>query len=223
MLDIEGDGMLALWNGVDPARQAEYDLWHTREHVPERLSVPGMLGARRYLRAEGPLPLYLTLYALENTGVLASPPYLHLLDNPTPWSRSMRPSFRGFARLCCHRRWSHGGGAGGWLAAIPLDEAAAQGWQALARAITDLPDDVAPVAAHILLRDETVAGVPFTIGGETPDFPRAGAVLLEFFDDPLARNRLSALAGDTAKMLTVYRLAYALAAPSRAAGSVPDN
>ena len=53
MLDFAGNGMLALWNGVDPARRDEYDLWHTREHVPERVAVPGMLGARRCVRLDG--------------------------------------------------------------------------------------------------------------------------------------------------------------------------
>lgn len=214
MLDLDGRGVLALWNGVDPDRKAEYDLWHTREHVPERISVPGMLGARRYARLDGPLPEYLTLYMLENTGVLTSEPYRNLLNNPTPWSRSMRPSFRGFTRLCCERCWSSGGGAGGWLAAVPLDEAGTAAWPAIARALGEAPDATAMVAAHILLRDPNVPDVPFAIGGETPGFPRDGAVLLEFFADPIvpAVRDLLAAAGvtDAGEHLTVYRLAYAL-------------
>ena len=27
-------GFLALWNDIEPGREAEYDRWHTREHVP---------------------------------------------------------------------------------------------------------------------------------------------------------------------------------------------
>src|SRR5690606_33492639 len=99
-----------------------YDLWHTREHVPERIAVPGMLGARRYVRSAGPLPEYLTVYAMEDTAVLASQPYRNLLAGPTPWSQAMRPAFRGFMRLCCRRAWSGGGGLGGALMAGVFDE-----------------------------------------------------------------------------------------------------
>ena len=37
---------LALWNDVASGREAEYERWHTFEHVPERVAVPGMRGAR---------------------------------------------------------------------------------------------------------------------------------------------------------------------------------
>lgn len=94
--------LLALWNDVDPAREAEYEQWHAREHVPERLTVPGMLWALR-LRAvgAGTLPRYLTLYGLRDQGVLESAPYRRLLAEPTPASRSMRPALRHIARWVC--------------------------------------------------------------------------------------------------------------------------
>jgi hypothetical protein len=78
---LRGRGLLSLWNGVDAGRRAEYDLWHTREHVPERLAVPGILRARRYRRGEGPLPEFLTLCELETNAVLASALYRALLDS----------------------------------------------------------------------------------------------------------------------------------------------
>ena len=96
---LKGQGLLSLWNGFDPARRDEYDLWHTRQHVPERLGIAGMLRARRYDGGQGPLPEFLTLYELTSSAVLSSAPYRQLLENPTPWSRSMRPSFRDFFRV----------------------------------------------------------------------------------------------------------------------------
>jgi hypothetical protein len=228
MLDFAGSGMLALWNGVDPARRAEYDLWHTREHVPERLAVPGMLGARRYVRLagaqDGPLPQFLTLYAMRDTGVLTSRPYLDLLANPTPWSRSMRPSFRGFMRLCCHRQWSGGGGAGGALAAVLIEDGAADDAAPLRQSLAAILPEPAIVAAHLLIRDTSVPDVPFAIGGAALDFPRGGALLLESVDeDGLAasaaalRKQLTQL-GLAAAMATFtrYRLAYAIDRESRA-------
>src|SRR3569623_329456 len=122
MLDMSGAAVLALWNGVDAARTEEYNAWHTREHVPERISVPGMIGARRYVKSSGPLPAYLTLYAMDDTAVLKSEAYRSLLDNPTAWSRAMRPSFRGVMRLCCRRLLTLGGGLGGALAGIVVND-----------------------------------------------------------------------------------------------------
>lgn len=40
---------LALWNGVSSEdARAEYEHWHTFEHVPERTALPGFLDAERY-------------------------------------------------------------------------------------------------------------------------------------------------------------------------------
>jgi len=216
MLELEGSGALALWNGVDPARRFEYDLWHTREHVPERVSIPGILGARRYVRIEGPLPEFLTLYSLRDTGVLQSSAYLRLLDNPTAWSRSMREAFRGFMRVCCRRTWSAGGGAGGILGALTLPDGVQP--DDLRPALELLVAELGLVAAHLLLRDAEVPDVPFAIGGEAPDFPRGGAILLETWDEAALRQALPSIRtalerlglGEAAGTFTCYRLAYAL-------------
>jgi hypothetical protein len=41
--------ILALWNDYPSGLAEEYEAWHTFEHVPERLTVPGMRAARRYV------------------------------------------------------------------------------------------------------------------------------------------------------------------------------
>lgn len=94
--------LLALWNDVDPAFDAPYNDWHANEHVPERLTVPGILWGRRYggPQAEG-VPRYLTLYGLQSADVLDNPAYLHLLHEPTPTSRAMRPRLRNVSRWVC--------------------------------------------------------------------------------------------------------------------------
>lgn len=94
--------LLALWNDVDPALDAAYNEWHAREHVPERLTVPGMAWALRYGRiADAPMPRYLTLYGLRDVRVLDSPEYRRLLEHPTPASRAMRPALRNLSRWIC--------------------------------------------------------------------------------------------------------------------------
>lgn len=218
MLDLTGDGVLALWNGVETSRTREYNAWHTREHVPERVSVPGMIGARRYVKSSGLLAEYLTLYSLESTNVLNSDAYRSLLDNPTDWSRSMRSAFRGFLRIGCRRLLSLGGGLGNSVAALVVDEGADLHAPALWQELKNLLARPGLFAAHILERDRDIPDVPFKIGGDALDFPKAGVILLEAYDEneliqllPAIRAGLARLDLDVAaKTLTAYRLAYAL-------------
>ncbi|MGE0252979.1 MAG: hypothetical protein AB7N54_00165 [Alphaproteobacteria bacterium] len=212
-----GSGLLALWNGFDPARRAEYDLWHTREHLPERLAVPGFLVARRYVDGAGPLPAWLTLYEVETPAVLMSQPYLRLLDNPTAWSRGMRGSFRDFLRLGCRVASTRGGGIGGALLAATLASGdlppEAGGMEGLA-ALLGLP---AVTAVHLAVVDPSVAAVPFAAGPARPAIAAAAALFVEGFD----RAALAAAEGEIAAVLaaagmarppvwTSYTLAYAL-------------
>lgn len=215
---LKGAGMLSLWNGVDPGRRGEYDLWHARQHVPERLAIPGMLRARRYHRGEGPLPEFLTLYELENNGVLDSASYRALLQNPTAWSRSMRPSFRGFFRVGHLVRLSRGGGVGGALMASVFANAAAPqgGWEAVTELVLQ---KTAATAIHVLTKDPAVAPVPFSVPpSEGGSYADGAALMVECH----GRDRLADIAGvlDAAldahglaqgrEAWTHYDLAYAL-------------
>jgi len=119
-MSLKGTAFLALWNDIETARDDEYNLWHTREHVPERVTVPGILSGRRYIDRDAAHHRYFTLYELDSLAVLASPAYKNLVDNPTTWSRSMRTSFRNFLRYPCATRLSLGRGHGGALATFRL-------------------------------------------------------------------------------------------------------
>jgi len=106
----DASALLALWNGVAPALDADYNAWHAEEHVPERLTVPGILWARRYA-AFWPQsgPRYLTLYGLQDAQVLQSAPYQRLLREPTPMSARMRPHLCDLSRWVCALRTPHSG------------------------------------------------------------------------------------------------------------------
>jgi hypothetical protein len=97
-----GAAALAIWLTLDPAGEEDFNAWYPRQHLPERLSVPGFLRGRRY-RAAGDSPPYFTLYELEDTKVLASPAYIERLDNPTDWTRRVLPVIRGAVRNGCTR------------------------------------------------------------------------------------------------------------------------
>jgi hypothetical protein len=117
---------LALWNDVERGREPEYDEWHTREHVPERVSSPGFRAGRRYVNRHHPLHRYFTLYEVEDLGSFRSAHYRDLLDNPTAWSASMRPAFRNFLRVPCMLEHAEGYGLGAALAVLRITSAAAR-------------------------------------------------------------------------------------------------
>ncbi|RZL96071.1 MAG: hypothetical protein EOP82_01460 [Variovorax sp.] len=101
--------VLALWNDVAPEVDAEYNEWHATEHVPERLTVPGMLWGRRYRRwGDGVAPRYLTIYGMRDAQVVESGAYRLLLSNPTPMSARMRPHLCNLSRWICEVRELHG-------------------------------------------------------------------------------------------------------------------
>ena len=92
---------------------AEHDDWHTHEHLPERLSIPGFLRGTRWV-ATFSAPRYLVLYEAERLETLASPAYLERLNNPSPWTQKMMPHYRGMTRGLCSVISSHGHGMGHW-------------------------------------------------------------------------------------------------------------
>lgn len=92
-----GEAVLAIWFEFDPAGLQDFDAWYPRQHLPERLSVPGFLRGRRY-QVVGAGPTYFTLYELADGGVATSDAYLERLNNPTDWTRRVLPSFRHMLR-----------------------------------------------------------------------------------------------------------------------------
>lgn len=122
-MSLPGNGFIALWNDIDPQR-VDYDTWHTTEHVPERLSVPGFLQAYRYVLTSGALPKYFTLYALSDVSTLNTENYRRLIREPTSWTRGMRQDFKNVGRLVCHTIFTRGAGVGGFAAVCvirPID------------------------------------------------------------------------------------------------------
>lgn len=90
----------------------EHDDWHTHEHMPERLAIPGFLRGTRWTRAT-PGPRYCVLYEVADLAVLDSPAYRARLDDPTPWTAKMMPHYVGMRRSLCEVVAGDGDGLGG--------------------------------------------------------------------------------------------------------------
>jgi hypothetical protein len=102
--------MLLLFDVVQNAIP-EHDEWHTHEHIPERLSIPGFVRGTRWVALNGE-PRYFVMYEVERLAVLTSNAYLERLNNPSQWTSKMMPNYRGMTRGFCSVEGSFGFGMG---------------------------------------------------------------------------------------------------------------
>ena len=104
-MSMWGRAALAMWWDMAASMRAEFEHWHSHEHFPERLGIPGFLRASRW-RVDG--EAFFVLYEIESHQVLASAPYLERLNAPTPWSTRLMPHHRNMVRAQCHVLESQG-------------------------------------------------------------------------------------------------------------------
>jgi hypothetical protein len=81
-------GFLLVLMQPPEAIEEEFNAWYDTEHVPERLSVPGILTAIRFSSLTAATPKYLAMYDLESEAVLESDAYKRVAGaNSSPWTR----------------------------------------------------------------------------------------------------------------------------------------
>ena len=117
-----GNAAMVLWFDIEPDAITEHDDWHSHEHLPERLSIPGFVRGSRWISVQE-IPRYLVMYEVSDIGVLTSPRYLERLNHPTPWTAKMMPSYRGMTRGLCSVAASFGLGIGSVALSIRLSPA----------------------------------------------------------------------------------------------------
>jgi len=120
------EAVMAVWGDAAPAIEAEFNEWYHRQHVPERVGMPGWRCGRRYRRVDRGRHRYLAVYEVESLASFDDPLYRHALDNPTDWTRRMMPGFRNFVRATSRVRLVAGEVAGGWIATVRYDPGNAQ-------------------------------------------------------------------------------------------------
>ena len=86
MKPYNANGMLAFWTDIDDEHLVEIQKWHNCEHMTERVGLPGFIVGRRY-RGVDNAPTFFISYDTTDTEVLRSEPYLHALNNSTPWTK----------------------------------------------------------------------------------------------------------------------------------------
>jgi hypothetical protein len=158
-----GESALAMWWDMAPDMRAEFEHWHSHEHFPERLALPGFLRGSRWSAADGGEGFFI-LYELQEHAALSSPAYLASLNAPTPWSTRLMPHHRNMVRSQTRVLHSHGAGVARHAMTLRLSprDGDAQSLQAGLRSLIDaLPLRAGLAGAH-LLRTDAPAIAPTT-------------------------------------------------------------
>jgi hypothetical protein len=193
-MGLRGKGMLMTFTEVPPEHEEDFNEWYNREHLDERVGMPGFRRARRYvaLRAD---PKYFATYETKTVADLAAPDYLKLLADQSPWSKRVMKRFSKFHRLTLKITVDLAHGVGGGVAVcrfFPRPEAMRplRAWLKEAA----LPEAIrrpGMLGAFVGENDLDVANAPARAQGV--DFPQASeqewAVLFEAAD---ARTALAA-------------------------------
>jgi len=161
-MSLAGLGVVAIWHDLVPEARDDFHEWHNREHMPERVGIPGFRRGRRYVAISG-APEYFNLYEADSPETLAGQDYRNRLNSPTAWTQRVVPSFRNVARSLCRVAFTNGVGSGGVMLTLrfAIDSAHRDGTaDALRRRL--LP----PIAyrkgiagVHLCLTDEAASGV----------------------------------------------------------------
>jgi hypothetical protein len=114
-----GQGALAMWWDMAPEHRTEFEDWHTHEHFPERMGIPGFLRGSRWAAADGGEGFFV-LYEMQGYDTLVSPAYLARLNAPSPWSTRMMPHHRNMVRSQCRVLESRGGALSGHALTVRL-------------------------------------------------------------------------------------------------------
>lgn len=119
-------GALLLLFDVAEGAIVEHDEWHTREHLPERLSIPGFRRGTRWIAREGS-PRYCVIYDVDEPAVLRSAAYRERLDHPTPWTSALMKAYLGMRRTLCRVVAGQGDALGGHALVVAYSPARGRG------------------------------------------------------------------------------------------------
>lgn len=163
-MSLLGKAAVAMWWNVRTEQRAEWGDWHSHEHFPERLGIPGFRRGSRWTSALDPEGFFV-LYELEQYETLTSRGYLDRLNAPTPWSTRMMPHHLDMVRSQCRIAASFGGGVAAALATIRLSPQAGRERELkamLSEALQGWSDKPGLTGAHLLVTDTPKTGSPTT-------------------------------------------------------------
>ncbi|UEP31190.1 MULTISPECIES: DUF4286 family protein [unclassified Burkholderia] len=207
-------GQLCVWTDIDAAHEADFNAWYDREHMQERVAIPGFTHARRFRATDGGPRKYLALYVTDTLDVFRGDAYRRAFTQQTAWSLANFERMTGTQRRVGDLTIEAGDGEGVHLALFVLpperidvprlrerfDAALREPGIHAARLFRTAPDLSAPIGADAAAR------------------PAADAlVLIEGSDAAATRRVAAAIAGHDD--VRTFDLMWRAAAPLPVAGA----
>ena len=180
---------LFVWTDIDPEHEADFHAWYDREHMEERVAIPGMLWARRYRAQVDGVRRYLAIYRTESLGTFTTEAYRAAFTQQTDWSN------RNFARMSNTRRRvmavAAEAGFGAGCASVLVELGEDSDARTLAARLASRPE----VLRVQMLHPDATLSTPLPSETETPRVMRRALMI-----DTLSRDTAAALASDLAAL-----------------------
>lgn len=115
-------GLLAIWNNANKKFLNEYEEWYNNEHLYERLSVPDINIARRFVSLKSNYN-YFTSYEATTPKTFFSNEYINKLNNPTKKTKFvMEFVFKDMSRTVFERKVINGSIRGAFCLIIAIKD-----------------------------------------------------------------------------------------------------
>jgi hypothetical protein len=223
-MTVPGTGCFVAIHNLKQGREADYENWHTHEHMIERVAIPGFLRGLRY-RSLTNAPRVCTIYHVQSLATLTSPAYLERLNDPTPWTSQSVPLSTGMQKTFCTVVSTNGHGIGGYLgvaqfAPRPGEDDRLRDWLS-GEVLPKFASQTGLCGAHLLIGDEAASqtktkerelrGAPVTVAD--------WIILVEGYDRSAVQGALVTLSGpeglqvsgiDNESVNSLYSLDFAI-------------
>ncbi|MBU9684298.1 hypothetical protein LGM96_02685 [Burkholderia gladioli] len=208
-------GQLCIWTDTDPRTEDDFNAWYDREHMQERVAIPGFSHARRFLASDGATRRYLALYETVSLEVFRSEAYRQAFAQQTEWSLRSFERMRDNQRRVGELAFAAGAGEGGRLALFVAAPAALAGaaWREAASAAAQATPGVH--AVRVFATDASLSA-PIATGAGAPGAALGDALVLVEGSSAAAAHalatRLAELADVEAANVRAFDLLWRLAA-----------
>jgi hypothetical protein len=156
-----GKGALVIWHDPAPQIESDYNEWHSKEHMYERVGIPGFRRGQRAVAISG-APKYFNFYEVDTFETLTSQAYLDRLNDPTPWTRRVAPHMRNNSRTLCRVSASFGAAVPAFWTMVLVTPAAGRqdalrDWLAQ-DALPALPERPGVLGTHLVEGERIMSG-----------------------------------------------------------------
>ena len=201
---------LFVWSDIDPDHEADFNQWYDREHMEERVRIPGFTGARRYRAVSGSARRYLALYRASSLADFTSDAYRKAFTKQTQWSITNFARMSNTRRRVMHVAQEGGFGWGGALVLIELVPNAMD-TDAVSNVLGKLMAEEGVLRVHHMIPDETLST---PLPSETTEGRvLAPCIAIDVTSEPIAEATLRQLTeqlGGAVREAETFRLMWSL-------------